>query len=82
VVAGREDIVVPAGRFNAFRVEGTGWQNDRNKRDFTYWIAPDKVRVPLVMEQWRKDSSIMFFGGLIPGRSERSELIAFHEAFA
>ena len=37
----KEKIVVPAGEFDAFRVEGTGWNNTFGTRlETTYWLVP------------------------------------------
>lgn len=72
-VVAREFIDVAAGRFEAFRVEGAGWaMKSRGRRKFTYWVAPDRVRKPVLRELWRWDA----FG---PARSERIELVAFAE---
>jgi hypothetical protein len=47
----REKITVPAGTFEAFKVEGRGFMRDRGARvEVNYWIAPDKVRPFLVYE--------------------------------
>ena len=44
-VAAYEEVVVPAGKFMAFRVEHRGWyqnsQGGRGKQNDTYWYAPD-----------------------------------------
>lgn len=72
-VVEREFIDVAAGGFEAFRVEGAGWaMKSRGRRKFTYWIAPDRVRKPVLRELWRWDP-------LGPARSERIELVAFAE---
>lgn len=53
-VVGREKITVPAGTFNAFRIEGEGHMHqlrgyrqgackEKHSR-FTIWVAPDEVR--------------------------------------
>jgi hypothetical protein len=49
-VVKRETINVPAGSFTAFLVDGQGWSTGNGRRRFTYWIAPDKARLPLVFE--------------------------------
>ncbi len=75
VIAAREGIEVPAGRFEAFRLEGSGYRVlQGGRRRFTMWLAPDRVRRALVREQWRWD------GKGAPGRSQRIELAAFREA--
>ena len=45
----RENINVPAGTFDAFKVEGEGFNRNGNHYNITYWIAPDKVRQPIAM---------------------------------
>lgn len=43
-VVARETIDVPAGRFDAFRVEANGWRlYVPSRRARTYWVAPGKV---------------------------------------
>lgn len=49
-VVGREKITLPAGEFDAFKVEGQGFNTLGARLTFTYWAAPDKVRRPLVTE--------------------------------
>jgi hypothetical protein len=74
-VVARESITVPAGTFDTFRVEATGWrlglggvppQSITN----TYWVAPDKVaRVVAIETWWRLRNRIT--------RADRDELAAF-----
>jgi hypothetical protein len=44
-VAAYEEVVVPAGKFMAFRIEHRGWyqnsQGYRGKQNDSYWYAPD-----------------------------------------
>lgn len=45
-VATREPIVVPAGTFDAYKVEGSGWVYGEKfpvSLDHTYWYAPNEV---------------------------------------
>jgi len=72
-IVGREVATLPAGRFNAFRAEGRGWTKYGGQRDFTFWMDPEKVRLPIVREHRRRD-----WGR--PGRSERLELVSYFEA--
>jgi len=86
LVVAREEIEVPAGRFDAFRVEGSGnaaqakfrlRRRRRGQREFEYWIAPHRVRRPVAFD--RVDWYIH------PGQhgfdsKERWELAAFFEA--
>lgn len=87
-IADRERIVVPAGTFNAFRVEARGWQTGIGWRppgfvggnwailrwDRKVWYAPDQVRRP-VLSEW-----LMFQANNAIVRSERDELVAFHQS--
>ncbi len=44
-VVSREMIGVPAGKFNAFHVEGNGWGEDtRAQLKLDYWISPEIAR--------------------------------------
>jgi hypothetical protein len=49
-VVGKEKLSLPAGEFDAFKVEGQGSNTLGAQLQFTYWIAPDKVRRVLVTE--------------------------------
>ena len=52
----REKITVPAGTFDCFVIEGEGYSNSPSGRlelKLTRWMAPDKVRRPIVLEQYR-----------------------------
>jgi hypothetical protein len=73
-IVGREPVETLAGRFDAFRVEGSGWAFKGGRRTFRYWAAPDRVRRFVIFEAWRWD-----IRGA-PARSERNELVSFHEA--
>ena len=50
-VVNRETLTVPAGTFNAFRIEGNGSSRSGSSFQITYWVAPDKVPSYLVYEQ-------------------------------
>jgi hypothetical protein len=55
-IATREAITVPAGTFNAFRIEARGvTRTPRGPIDnrFTAWVAPDRVRGPVAREELR-----------------------------
>jgi uncharacterized caspase-like protein len=73
-VTGKEKITVPAGEFDAFKVEGRGSTSNGAILQFTYWIAPDRVRKVLASE---------FVGrGSKSGRlfaNERHELVSFRQ---
>jgi hypothetical protein len=81
VVSKREDITLPAGTFRAFRVDGRGWGRGPNDKgylvpiqvEWTYWIAPDRVRRELARETTFRSP-----GGY--SELERRELLRFSEA--
>ena len=80
-IADREKVTVPAGTFNAFRVEAQGWQmgivrGNRANNNWIWktWYAPDQVRLPIIQEQLHRGQ-----GGRV-GRSERHELVSFKQS--
>ncbi|MCW5605944.1 MAG: caspase family protein [Burkholderiales bacterium] len=81
-IADRERITVPAGTFNAFRVEAGGYQTGQrtgdlfvsNRWDWKTWYAPGEVRLPVAAEVLVRNAK----GTLI--RSERNELLKFHQS--
>ncbi|MBC9964302.1 caspase family protein [Ralstonia insidiosa] len=51
-VVARETITVPAGTFDTFKVEATGWRlYNPSRRTRTYWIAPDQVPRFIALER-------------------------------
>ena len=70
----REPITVSAGTFDAFKVEGRG-HNIHGSRifHFTYWIAPDQVRRPIVFESDTRDRRGTIFN------TDRNELVAYRQ---
>lgn len=78
----REMVEVPAGRFNAYRVEAQGWQNGANNagqsinRLLTWkrWYAPDRVRWPVLGEAVQKNQA----GQIL--LTERSELLDYRQS--
>jgi hypothetical protein len=73
-VTARETITVPAGTFDTFRVESKGWVMGLSVAlEIKYWVAPDKVRRPIVLESmWRNRWRIT--------KSDRDELESFTQA--
>ena len=59
-IAARETITVPAGTFNAFRIEGRGiFQQESGRVEITTlrkWVAPDRLRREVAMEETRETS--------------------------
>jgi hypothetical protein len=98
VVARRETITVPAGTFNCFFIDGEGWiltqGGHRIRITLKRWMAPDKVRSPIVQELYRKIEGQVGrpidvgrrFGKKGPGQigdvltNERMELVSFSQA--
>lgn len=72
-VVTRESVTVPAGTFNAFKVEGRGFMRDKGARvEVNYWIAPEKVRSFLAYEYLTRKGSRF-------RHSERHELVDFRQ---
>lgn len=77
-VTGREKITIVAGTFDAFVVESQGWGTGaggvntqlRSKQ----WIAPDRVRLQLVVERLRRGRS----GNVV--LAEREELVSYKQS--
>jgi len=74
-VVSREQITVPAGSFDAFKVEGEGWsRNSVTTGSWSlkpkYWIAPG-IRRPVAREEYRRHLS-----GKV-SNNERYELTAY-----
>ncbi|MBI4635893.1 MAG: caspase family protein [Candidatus Rokubacteria bacterium] len=73
----RESITVPAGTFNAFRVEGQGLSWGHSPRLLQIrrkdWFAPDRVRGPLAWErEWQAGPDVL--------TAERVELVSYKES--
>jgi len=74
-VVAREPVTVPAGTFDAFKVEGDGYITDRgNRLQITYWIAPEKLRPFIAHEQMTRGRR----GRLTV--TDRTELVSFKQA--
>lgn len=80
-IADRERVTVPAGTFNAFRVEARGWQTGmvdgrghfNVSWDWKTWYAPGEVRLPVAFEWFVRHS----FGKIM--RATRNEMVSFHQ---
>lgn len=75
-VVGRESITVPAGTFDAFKVEGTGFNTNGTRLEVAYWIAPQRVRRRVLLETWAHASTSLRATRV---SSERIELVRFSE---
>ena len=74
-VADRETIHVPAGSFNAFRVEGRGfayYTPTSSAWIVNIWYAPDAVRLPVAWERISRDRWTFY-------STTRLELVAFKQ---
>lgn len=75
-IVAREKITVPAGTFDAFRVERWGWATRVAfpiRYEGTAWYAPDKLRRPVVIEESRRNDRKII-------QADRLELVAFKES--
>jgi uncharacterized caspase-like protein len=80
-IADRESVTVPAGTFNAFRIEARGWLTGsvgtgliNNAWNWKTWYAPDRVRQPVAFEWFNKSR------GSYTTRADRSELVEFKQS--
>lgn len=74
-VVARERVTVPAGTFDAFRLEMNGWRSAPSLTQqlaFKAWIAPDKVRNLLALEMVIQSTAKIF-------TAERTELVAYRQ---
>jgi hypothetical protein len=75
-VAARESITVPAGTFNAFRIEWTGVISGTGplvgRATNKYWVAPEAVRVPVAAER-------LVRVGANTGTAEREVLVSYKQ---
>ncbi len=59
-IVGRETVSVPAGKFDAFRIEGRGvFEEETGRVEVTKllkWAAPDRLRREVAMEETRESS--------------------------
>ena len=76
-VTAREQLTVPAGSFDAFRIEGEGWTQlslgGAVQIRHRYWIAPG-LRRPIATETYRRHTSGRILG------NEREELTAYRQS--
>ncbi len=74
-VVAKEHITVPAGTFDAFKVEGQGFVKAAGASlKITYWIAPDKVRRAIALEFVNRNR----FGGY--NYTGRRELVSYRQS--
>ncbi|MDB5902541.1 MAG: peptidase caspase catalytic subunit p20 [Betaproteobacteria bacterium] len=73
-VVAKEKITVPAGDFDAFKVQGFGYSTRGYSLSYNYWVAPEQVRRIVAMEET--------FRGMKTNRvlhSDRHELVSFRQ---
>jgi hypothetical protein len=76
-VVGKESITVPAGTFDAFRVEGNGFAvRSAIVQNYNYWVAPDRVRRVLAIERIFYATASRHSSAK---RAERFELVAYRQ---
>ena len=76
-IATRETVTVPAGTFNAFRIDAVGWRVGSGINQLwrlKSWYAPDKVRREIAWD-WSSREGKGGFGNVF-----RYELVAFKQA--
>jgi hypothetical protein len=83
-IVGREPVTVLAGTFNAFRIEGRGVFEEEGGRvevtKLTKWVAPDRLRREVAMEETREgDGRRRGGGGSGVWKSQRWELVSFKQ---
>ena len=73
-VVERGPYTVPAGTFDAFKVEGRGiLQSKGHRYSITYWVAPEKVRPFLALEFIHQARGARYL------RADRSELVEYRQ---
>jgi hypothetical protein len=75
-VAGRESVTVPAGTFNAFRLEMQGMAHFPNgvmTMEFKHWHDPQRLRLPVLREEVRR-----FRGNVV--EASRFELVSYKQS--
>lgn len=73
-VVAKERKTIAAGTFDAFKVVGVGHASSGSQLNWTYWIAPDRVRRPLAVDRLNRNS----FGR--PYFTECDELVSYKES--
>ena len=72
-ITGRETIAVPAGSFDSFRIEGTGWNLTQNQRlEVKLWLVPG-INFAIRREQIVRNKKGQF------RQTERQELVALRQ---
>ena len=75
-VVAREKVTVPAGTFDAFRLEASGWaagSGFNTQLQSKRWIAPDQLRSSIAYEAVRRSGSRVVL-------AEREELVSYKQS--
>jgi hypothetical protein len=72
-IPAREIVQVPAGEFNAFRIEGRGWAAEGQSIHVVYWVVPG-----LNAHYVKREFTVRKRSGAF-ARTERHELVAFRQ---
>ncbi len=81
-VVSKEKITIPAGTFDAFKIEMEGWTRGGARYLATVWVAPNHVKRYLALELNVSETQITppsRWGGIATGRYERHELVSFNQ---
>lgn len=73
----RESVIVPAGTFETFHIQGRGWTTGTSavplRIEGDFWFAPDKVRCPVIFQFHRRRGQKIV-------QASRDELVAYKES--
>jgi hypothetical protein len=72
-IAAREQVTVPAGTFECYRIESLGQAEGNTgilRFEVTQWLAPDRCRRPIARNEIRRNQYQII-------TAERSELVSF-----
>jgi len=74
-ISARERVTVPAGTFDAYRVDAIGVSEGAqlSRHEITFWIAPDRCRRGIARNEIRRNQYTILL-------AERSELASFTQA--
>ena len=73
-MVGKESVSVAGMTIEAFKIQGRGSNKRGDQLEYSYWIAPDRVRRALVQEHVFRNRN----GEVIA--SERTELVSYRQA--
>ena len=69
------EVTVPAGTFDAFKIEGKGYvRGNGNRFEMNYWVAPAQLRSFIAFDQVQQGRQGKWID------ADRSELVSFTQA--